>query len=164
MSEADKTKLCGHCGKKLPLDHFWKNRSTKDGLQGFCKECHSLYLHKDKDKELDTLVSWRYRHEDQNKLQMKRYRDKHPEKMKELRAKWESNNPDRVRAMWRMKYLVKTGKVVKPTKCTKCGREARISGYMLNDDDLSEVTWLCGRCGAAAHGRTKPCKTREAVT
>jgi hypothetical protein len=37
MSEA--TKLCKGCGRVRPTRHFHKDRRTKDGLYGKCKQC-----------------------------------------------------------------------------------------------------------------------------
>lgn len=33
-------KRCGHCGRELPVDMFYKSSSSTDGLQSTCKECH----------------------------------------------------------------------------------------------------------------------------
>lgn len=33
------TKRCPRCGRDLPKEAFGKNRTTKDGLQNWCKEC-----------------------------------------------------------------------------------------------------------------------------
>lgn len=32
-------KLCQHCQTHKPTSDFWKNKSTKDGLQAWCKDC-----------------------------------------------------------------------------------------------------------------------------
>lgn len=32
-------KRCGCCQQELPLTEFWKNRTTTDGLQAYCKTC-----------------------------------------------------------------------------------------------------------------------------
>ena len=34
-----KTKKCSKCGRELPLNEFYLNRATFDGLQTWCKEC-----------------------------------------------------------------------------------------------------------------------------
>ena len=36
-----KTKKCSRCGKELPIDNFYRDNRTKDGLYCDCKECHS---------------------------------------------------------------------------------------------------------------------------
>lgn len=36
-----KTKKCSRCGRVLPVTEFNKKASSKDGLQGQCRECHN---------------------------------------------------------------------------------------------------------------------------
>lgn len=36
-------KKCSKCGRELPVSEFWKNASTEDGLQTYCKECGNVY-------------------------------------------------------------------------------------------------------------------------
>ena len=33
------TKRCSQCGKELPINSFYKDRSSKDGLGFYCKTC-----------------------------------------------------------------------------------------------------------------------------
>ena len=37
------TKVCPKCGRELPLSEFYKDKSNKDGLRTYCKECHKEY-------------------------------------------------------------------------------------------------------------------------
>lgn len=37
------TKICGKCGNELSIDNFHKNKSTKDGLHNYCKDCMKSY-------------------------------------------------------------------------------------------------------------------------
>ena len=39
----EKLKKCSKCGRELPVSEFWKNASTEDGLQTYCKECGNIY-------------------------------------------------------------------------------------------------------------------------
>lgn len=39
-------KKCSKCGRELPASEFWKNASTEDGLQTYCKECGNVYATK----------------------------------------------------------------------------------------------------------------------
>lgn len=36
-------KKCSKCGRELPVSEFWRNASTEDGLQTYCKECGNIY-------------------------------------------------------------------------------------------------------------------------
>ena len=38
-----KTKTCYGCNKELPIDNFTKNKTTKDGLSYYCKECTKIH-------------------------------------------------------------------------------------------------------------------------
>ena len=38
-----KTKKCSRCGRELPISEFSKCNKTKDGLQGWCRECRNKY-------------------------------------------------------------------------------------------------------------------------
>lgn len=33
------TKVCSRCGRELPASNFFRNKSSKDGLAHYCKEC-----------------------------------------------------------------------------------------------------------------------------
>ena len=35
------TKICAHCGRELPVEKYYKNSGTKDGLQSWCKDCQN---------------------------------------------------------------------------------------------------------------------------
>ena len=37
------TKICKKCGKELPVDKFYKNKSQKDGFGYYCKDCINAY-------------------------------------------------------------------------------------------------------------------------
>jgi superfamily II helicase len=36
-------KICGLCGEAKEITRFSRNRSSKDGLQCYCKECSKQY-------------------------------------------------------------------------------------------------------------------------
>ena len=38
----EKLKKCSKCGRELPVSEFWKNASTEDGLQTYCKACRNV--------------------------------------------------------------------------------------------------------------------------
>ena len=58
------TKVCPKCGRELPLNEFYKNKTRKDGLQIYCKECQ---------KESDKL--YRENHTDDISKYQKEYRE-----------------------------------------------------------------------------------------
>ena len=43
MSETKKTKKCTKCGRELSIECFGNNKTKKDGLQCWCRECKNGY-------------------------------------------------------------------------------------------------------------------------
>lgn len=43
MEQEKNTKICCSCKQELPLDNFYRNRSSKDGYSAECKECRKHY-------------------------------------------------------------------------------------------------------------------------
>lgn len=50
--EEQKTKVCVHCDRELPLSEFYTNKYAKDGLQSWCKACCKEYYFARRDKAM----------------------------------------------------------------------------------------------------------------
>ena len=44
MPQAPHMKHCPACGRVLPVEEFYRNRTQPDGLQSYCKTCHRAYV------------------------------------------------------------------------------------------------------------------------
>lgn len=55
-------KQCSRCGDTKPADQFRSSRSTKDGLQNYCRPCHNyanaMWRERNREKHLESLRSW----------------------------------------------------------------------------------------------------------
>ena len=58
-----KTKRCSKCGRILPITEFSKNKSRKDGLNHYCKQCDRAkrkeYYQTHRDTVLKSVAEWR---------------------------------------------------------------------------------------------------------
>jgi hypothetical protein len=93
-----KTKICSKCKQEKSLSDFPNQKSTKDGLFYWCRDCckeygiknkiriknhaHSRYL-KNKEKILQKCREYHKEHREDLLQQMKNYRDTHKEERKE---------------------------------------------------------------------------------
>ena len=59
----EKTKVCGKCNSELAKDKFSKDKSTKDGLDRKCKNCHKKYLEENK----EAIAKQRKQHYEKNR-------------------------------------------------------------------------------------------------
>jgi hypothetical protein len=51
----------------------------------------------------------------------------------------------------RLRSAVRTGEIIKPLRCEKCGAEEELHGHHADYTKPLEVTWLCARCHRRAH-------------
>tara|TARA_R110001599_G_scaffold154792_1_gene340415 strand:- start:43 stop:303 length:261 start_codon:yes stop_codon:yes gene_type:complete len=70
-------KICTKCDKQKPLEAFRKQRSTKDGLKYYCKECDNhtakKYYEKNKGKIIGKVTEWQKNNPDKVKTYKKSY-------------------------------------------------------------------------------------------
>lgn len=74
-------KECKWCKKTKPFSDFYKSKTTKDGCQSHCKECHSTY---NSNKYYDNY--------EENRTRLSKYYYENHEKEKESRRKHYSRN------------------------------------------------------------------------
>jgi len=75
-----KTKTCAKCKKDKKPSCFYKNKSTKDGYNCYCKKCYNIiwkkYYNKNKEKILEKTRKWDKKNRAYRKnQQLKRFYD-----------------------------------------------------------------------------------------
>ena len=68
-------RVCTVCHQSKSLDGYFRNCRAKDGLQKHCKKCHKIMADKwlSENREVKREI---------NRIAMKKYREKHPQKVK----------------------------------------------------------------------------------
>ena len=74
--------------------------------------------------------------------------DGHISKPRQLQVReYQIEHPDRVRANWKVMYALRTGKIVRPDRCSKCGSDrGKICGHHLDYSKPLDIVWLCYKC------------------
>lgn len=89
-----KMKKCSKCGKVKLLSEFSKNNWSKQGITSQCKKCRSINMRK-----------WQIANPDKMRDATYRYRNSHPEKVREINRKsnikWLATNLEKARASTR---------------------------------------------------------------
>lgn len=101
----DSTKICSKCGRELPISEFSKDKSKKDGLQAYCKECNKQYREEHKEeyqkqykaeyKEEYTEYrkqyqkQWYAEHKEEQAKYQKQYREEHKEEYTEYQKQYQ---------------------------------------------------------------------------
>lgn len=67
------SKICKKCGRELPLECFSKDKSRRDGLQPYCKECKKQYNAEHADAIKQYFKQWEAEHAEHLKEYKKQY-------------------------------------------------------------------------------------------
>lgn len=123
LGDEVKTKRCYRCKREKELSDFGKNRSRKDGLATWCKECQKQYrdnlsplqrerkkyhsrtsYRRHKQKRLDTVKKWEQCNPERAKAIKRKHYQSHREETIVRSKKWKSENPDRVKQSTKKRY------------------------------------------------------------
>ena len=103
-------KRCSKCEQHKDEGEFGKNKSKKDGLQGWCKACVRDYAAKryaeNPEKQLASNAKWRAENPEKKRAYNAKWRATNPGKQRASEAKWRAANPEKHRAAmakWRAK-------------------------------------------------------------
>lgn len=135
-------KACFKCGEVKSLAAFYRHKMMADGHLNKCKECAKADVR-------------RHRAESPNPraYDRKRYRED-PERRRKIAESAERRrkaNPGKVNAQQRVRRAVKSGKLERPSTCSRCGEGGRIEGHHHDYSKPLEVEWLCARCHRREH-------------
>ena len=100
-------KRCGTCGVEKPAstEFFYRNSTSRDGLQRRCIACAAEYRAQHRE-ELNEYARARYEAtRDKRLAYMRQYYATHKEKVRAANLAWRKANPDRVR-MHNARYVI----------------------------------------------------------
>lgn len=152
-------KKCFKCNEVKPLSKFYKHKKMSDGHVNKCKECNKIDVRNNRAKRSDyyrEYDAWRLKNQPQVKERHKAYRktDSGNEAMRESRDRWSLRNPEKRAAHVILGNAIKSGKVKKPTSCSKCMKFMRsriLHGHHFDYTKPLEVEWLCVYCHIDEH-------------
>lgn len=154
MPETSSQTKCSACKQFKPNSEFNKNGYRKNGLASECRPCEH-------ERKLT------FRKSERGKLWKKLYNgSEHGKRLaKEQKRKWYYTENGRIssqnrrldpderpkrRARWKLCNALRSGRMEKPTTCSKCGKESsRIHGHHhkgYKPEHWLDVIWLCPMC------------------
>ena len=150
-------KKCSKCGKIV--ENFYRKwcRQCRDCFLENLKFYNSNMSEERKAKETERKRKWRIENADQMKeiktaYNKKRYKEdpnikKHLMERGKKQREWEKENaPEREVARGRLHTAMKSGKIIRPNKCSKCGKYCKPEGSHTDYSKPLKVEWLCKSC------------------
>ena len=108
------TKHCPKCNSDKPIDDFSLDKSSKDGKQARCKQCHSEYRKNNIERIKEVDHQWY----ENNKDHVREFQEKYKPRKNELRNKRRAENPDKIidsERKWRLANPEKVKDAAKKT-------------------------------------------------
>ncbi len=130
-----KTLKCSTCQEEKPLSNFGRDRSYVRGFDYRCRECKSRWKRTETGKE----SSHRYKVSEKGRAAQKRNR--------------KTGIVGR-RANKAVSRALKSGQMIKPENCARCGKPGTLDGHHGNGYEgpaRRDVEWLCTDCHNAEH-------------
>jgi hypothetical protein len=128
-------KRCSRCGETKPREQFRLNATSHDGLQSYCKPC-----------QIENNRIWRERNPKvgaRAKLTTAEQRA--------VKERFWQNNPGSRSAHRSLYKAVRSGRVLRPENCEKCGKAGRLHAHHEDYSRPLDVHWLCVTCHRRLH-------------
>jgi hypothetical protein len=90
-------------------------------------------------------------HKEWKKSRSKEQRAKDKEYSRVYRAVEYRESPEKILARQKVYYAVKTGQLIRPNHCTRCGLVCTPEGHHLDYSKPLEIVWLCDPCHKQEH-------------
>lgn len=149
-------KVCSRCLVAKPFDQFSLRSGARLGIRSHCKQCIKFCRDANRDQINARAAELRLQNLEENRVKhlerVHRYRDRHRSEerdrsnIRQTTQEYRDRFRDAHSAHSKLRYHITRGNIIKPTACSKCGKEGKIEG---SHDDYSkplEVEWLCVTC------------------
>lgn len=134
------TKICTKCRSEKDITCFNKNRSTKDGLNYWCKPCNVV-----------AAAKWASENRETYRAQKRRNQQSKTRRGIKQTGGHSKASPERLRIKNMVSNAVRDGKLIKPKHCERCDSTVRLHGHHADYSKPLSVEWLCPKCHGLQH-------------
>ena len=154
-------KKCSSCGELKNINEFGKRKAMRDGIRSACKICENIgrraYYIKNAERLRTTAINYNRAHKEDKALYQKNYvrselgKELDRKKTKERKLK----NPEKLKANGALRWAVKSGRTIRPSSCSSCGKTCKPDGHHWSylPENWVDVVWLCRSCHLMEHAR-----------
>lgn len=141
-------KTCKTCGIAKDITEFYSNASKNGRRETECKGCSNIRCRERYQKRRDEYCRQKKEYYQENKGRLKIY---HREYQRLTGKAHYALNKEKYIARAKVYYAVKTGKLIRPSKCSSCRADKSVDGH--HDDYMKalDVIWLCKDCHETRH-------------
>lgn len=144
------TKVCNHCKLSKVLSAFHRAPRYSLGVSGRCRDCIALTRSRNYRGNTEILRRRRVKkraeyasNPDPVRAAVKAYRERTGYKSR--------RDPVKRAAQSMVLSAIRSGKIIKPKRCTECRRTVKIDGHHEDYSKPLDVIWLCRACHLRRH-------------
>lgn len=138
------TKRCTKCRQFRILPEFGRAPRNRDGRHSWCSTCMAAKTRRHYQQNLRACRESNRQRYDQNK-------DDYARRFRE----WAEAHPGGNRARQIVHRALRSGLLVKPDRCERCGEARELVAHHDDYSQALEVRWWCRSCHRRNHGRHK---------
>jgi hypothetical protein len=130
-------KRCFRCGNEKPLSEFYKHPRMADGHLGKCKTC----------TKQDVKTRYYAKFECVKAYERVRFQSLERKRKIRIYARLSrQKNPQKWKARDAVHWAVKTGKLVRPDRCSHCQAIGPVQAHHTDYSKPLDVVWCCFAC------------------
>jgi hypothetical protein len=155
-------KRCSKCEVEKSEDCFWRRNNRSSGVNSECKECAARRRTKrySENKVLFRAKRKEYYAKNREKLcasqvEGQKGNVKYRKYQNSYLIKKKKTGDKKFIARYMLHLAVKTGMIIRESKCTQCLIEGKVEGHHEDYNKPLDVIWLCTQCHRALHQRMK---------
>tara|TARA_R110000868_G_scaffold133217_4_gene344732 strand:- start:1541 stop:2155 length:615 start_codon:yes stop_codon:yes gene_type:complete len=87
------------------------------------------------------------------RLQRRKWKEENKDYVKKKTYEYIARYPEKKKAVASVNNAIMYGKMIRPSKCSRCPNENNIEGHHTDYSKPLEVIWLCRKCHNKEHGK-----------
>jgi len=143
-------KTCFKCEIEKPFSDFYKHSAMKDGYLGKCKECTKNDSNKHRADNLESCQEYdRKRANLPHRVALRKEVTKtwvEDGRQAESQKRYKEKYPEKHHARIALNNALRDGRIIRPTKCSKCRLTAKLEAHHTDYSNPLDVQWLCNAC------------------
>ena len=149
-------KPCNQCEETKPLEEFYRKHNRPFGRTSLCRQCmradNKSYRQTPEGKIINSRAVKKYQQTAKGGIVQKRASKKYQQTKKgkichaQAIKTYRALHSKEIQARMIVYQAIANGILIRPSICSNCNKERRISAHHEDYDKPLEVIWLCDKC------------------
>lgn len=145
------TKRCTKRASMARLSEVWARRRADPVWQAAERDRQRVWRAENSEKQKAKEARWKERNPEKARQKTQRWRAKNHAAVYEATKEQRVQNPEKVAARKAVYQALQVGTLVRPDRCSGCGKLGKPQAHHPDYSRKLDVRWLCARCHKLVH-------------